>query len=433
MKNPGDDEGAPLEGSPPDLPQLSGAKKDKAKAGVPWVSREDPRYLNTDFFAIPDEGENAIQARLRQVDAAKAHQQRLRLERGSMAISDRGRVGGAQGAVQRYTGKGGELSLEDAFRDLVPTRMRCTDDYKRGLMFRRRDQALRHRFIEFNGANSFLWMLHDNDRADAANAYGMAGVAEPNIVMVNPANGHAHSAYLLSSPVARHPQARSHPLRFFAAIERGITRRVGADSAYAGLIAKNPLHPHWEVEWRRNEPYSLAELADGLSREDMRPQGGRESGAGRNVTLFDTLRTTAYREVVDFKRAGKSLVEYGQRLEAVALQINQQFAVPLAPSEVRSTLRSVIGWTWTKFSPLGLSVRQSARGKRGAKKRWEGHVAESTTKPWDAMGISERTYYRRKKLEYLQSSPPLARANTPWIEMGMSRATYFRRKRDGKL
>ena len=427
MKNKDD------EGDPPDFPQLSRTTKDKAQGHVPWVSREDPRYLNTDFFAIPEEGEDEIQARLRQVDAAKAHQQHLRLERGSMAISDRGRVRGAQGAVKRYIEKGGEVSLEDAFRDFVPARMRCTDDYKCGLVARRRDQGLRHRFIEYNGGNSFLWMLHDCDRADAANAYGMAGVAEPNILMVNPANGHAHSAYLLSSPVARHPQARSHPLRFFAAIERGITRRVGADSAYAGLIAKNPLHPHWDVEWRRNEPYSLAELADGLSREDMRPQYGRDSGAGRNVTLFDTLRTTAYREVMDFKRAGKSAAEYRQRLEAIALQINQQFAQPLPPSEVRSTLRSVVEWTWSKFSPLGFSVRQSARGKRGAMKRWEGHVAESTLKPWVARGISERTYYRRKKLGSLQSSTPVVRANTPWIERGMSRATYFRRKRDGKL
>jgi hypothetical protein len=30
-------------------------------------------------------------------------------------------------------------------------------------------------------------------------------------------------------------------------------------------------------------------------------------------------------------------------------------------------------------------------------KRWAGHVAEFTTKPWEAMGISRRTYYSRKR------------------------------------
>jgi hypothetical protein len=311
--------------------------------------------------------------------------------------------------------------------------MRCTDDYEQGLLVRSREQALRRRLIEFNGSNSNLWMLHDNDRADAENSYAMAGVAQPNIIMINPANGHAHSAYLLSDPVARHPTARSHPLRYFAAIEGGITRRVGADPAYTALLAKNPLHPHWEVQWRRNEPYSLAELAFGLSPDDMRLHVQRVSGAGRNVALFDALRKIAYREVVDFKNAGKSAIQFGQRLDAVAHQVNQQFPVPLPHSELRSTLRSVVSWTWRKFAPLQFSALQSARGKRGATKRWEGHVAASAMKPWEAEGISERTYYRHKKLEAPASQTPAPSVKEPWTPLGISRATYFRRKRDGKL
>jgi hypothetical protein len=51
-------------------------------------------------------------------------------------------------------------------------------------------------------------------------------------------------------------------------------------------------------------------------------------------------------------------------------------------------------WTW-HFDLDGFSRLQTARIKR----RWAGHVAESTTKPWAAMGISRATYYRRKARE----------------------------------
>jgi hypothetical protein len=79
-----------------------------------------------------------------------------------------------------------------------------------------------------------------------------------NVVMVNPANRHAHVAYVLDVPVGRHDAARLKPLTLLAAIERGPTRRLGSDRGYSGLLVKNPLHPHWIVEWRRDAPYSYA-------------------------------------------------------------------------------------------------------------------------------------------------------------------------------
>jgi hypothetical protein len=72
--------------------------------------------------------------------------------------------------------------------------------------------------------------------------------------------------------------------------------------------------------------------------------------------------------------------------------MNGQFANPLSDLEVRGIAKSVARWTWKHFTEDGLSDIQSAR----AKKRWTGHEAESTTKPWVKLGISRRTYYRRK-------------------------------------
>ena len=99
-------------------------------------------------------------------------------------------------------------------------------------------------------------MIHDCDKADSAHAHRAADLPEPNVLIVNPENHHSHAAYLLTAPVARHSASRVEPLRYYAAIERGIARRLGADRQYTGLIAKNPLHSDWIVEWRRDEPYT---------------------------------------------------------------------------------------------------------------------------------------------------------------------------------
>ena len=171
-------------------------------------------------------------------------------------------------------------------------------------------------------------------------------------------------------------------------------RRLDADRHYVGLITKNPVHPHWRVEWRRDEPYTLSEWADWLSFEDMRPDPSIETtlGVGRNVTVFDELLHIAYREVLAFKREG-SLETWAARCLRLAIALNQQFPRAMKLSEVRAIAKSVAKWTWRHFarksSPVG---NRSAAGA----KRWAGHIAERQTKPLETMGISESTYCRRK-------------------------------------
>jgi hypothetical protein len=63
--------------SSPDLDEVSGPQK-KTKRSVRLVSSNDPRYLDTRYFPIPEEGKMTFKSRLRQVEAAKAHQQRLK-------------------------------------------------------------------------------------------------------------------------------------------------------------------------------------------------------------------------------------------------------------------------------------------------------------------------------------------------------------------
>ena len=186
-------------------------------------------------------------------------------------------------------------------------------------------------------------------------------------------------------PVARHAAARVEPLHFYGAVERGIARRMGADRHYSGLITKNPVHRHWRVEWRREEPYTLPELADWLFPADMRPDLSVETtfGVGRNCTVFEELRLIAYREVLAFKRNG-NLDTFRARLERVALGINMQFPKPFRPAEVRAIAKSVARWTWRHFSNEKFSERVAEAPHNI---RWADHVSAEND---EAMGSRRR-------------------------------------------
>jgi len=257
-------------------------------------------------------------------------------------------------------------TVRECFPDLIPARPYCADDVSHGLMIRARDKALLHLHVQFNGPNDLTWLIFDIDRADARFAADDAYLPQPTIIIVNRRNGHAHLAYLLGRPVLKFAESRRAPLRFAAAVERGFVRRLGADPYYRGLIAKNPMHPDWDVEWLAPEPYDLVTLDDWLFERDTRPdpQPKGQFGLGRNCELFDDLRSIAYREVLTFKQQGESCAAFAKRLEYRASAINRQFAVPLSVSELRSIARSVAKWTWREFSPERFSEVQSRRGRR---------------------------------------------------------------------
>jgi hypothetical protein len=83
------------------------------------------------------------------------------------------------------------------------------------------------------------------------------------------------------------------------------------------------VHPHWRVEWRRDEPYTLAELADWIFEWDCGPTRAPRPRSVLAATsrCFDELRHIAYREVLAFKRDG-SLEIWLARCERLAISLN---------------------------------------------------------------------------------------------------------------
>ncbi len=253
----------------------------------------------------------------------------------------------------------------ELFEEHLPHKPYCTDSLPAGLVVRAKMDAITKRYIQPNGPTHMYWLPFDVDRTTASYDWDDRHCPPPNIVVVNPDNGHAHLLYGLEVPVRKAPDAQLKPLRYAAAVEYGLCTKLEADYGYAGLIAKNPLNNYWLVQTYEDQPYSLGWLADyiDLERVDYRKRP-KEYGLGRNVNVFNSLRLWAYRAVLngwpDYDDWYNACLERAKSYNT--------FASPLPDSEIRATAKSVAKWTWANFSPAKFSAIQSYRGKRGGVK-----------------------------------------------------------------
>lgn len=283
--------------------------------------------------------------------------------------------------------------IYDVFRDRLPRRPYCSDDPQAyGLQVLPSELALTKKLIQPNSPDKVSWLIFDVDKAGGAFAWQDAGLPAPTISISNPENGRAHLYYGLKAPVCRSAAARSDPLRYLAAVEVAYADELGADLGYVGLLAKNPLHPHWRTMWHPRL-YELEELAEYVDLKKRRPGVPDVAGLGRNCTLFERLREWAYLAVLEHKRNGSSEDQWHALVREQAERLNV-FGMPLTNSEVKCIAKSVARWTWREFSLDRFSEIQRARGKLGGRPR-------TTTKdgePWVPLGVSRATYYRRREM-----------------------------------
>lgn len=249
----------------------------------------------------------------------------------------------------------------------MPRTVYCSDDLQYGVRIRSKNTALNKRFISFNGPALLQGFALDIDAPCGAFAAEDANVALPSITVINNENGHAHALYLLKNQVCITEAANSAPIRYLSAIERGYRRRIAADAGYAGTIIRNPLK-HSFIDTGRL--YDLSELDSWLDYEDKEPckRTSDEGGIGRNVSLFNTVRRWAY----------KNVKEYPSQLtwqNAVLNQCNASnvFVVPLMQSEIRATAKSIAKWCWKHRHELNGKYR----GKYGCSREEAGRVTAS--------------------------------------------------------
>jgi len=186
---------------------------------------------------------------------------------------------------------------------------------------------------------------------------------------------------------------------------------ASAGPGYSGLIAKNPLHPHWRVIVHPSAVYDLAYLSEwvDLDHRPAKPLTGEERGLGRNCALFDRLRHWAYRWIATYKDTATA-DEWGRAVCAQARKSNN-FNTPLHESEVRAIAKSTAKWCWNRFDIKASNERfsklQARRGRKGgvvsgvarlaknADKREEARLmwaqGQSYRQIADALGVSRRS------------------------------------------
>jgi hypothetical protein len=360
------------------------------------------------------------------------------------------------------------------FQASLPRQPYASDNLEQDGIWRQSQRdAIRCKHIQANGG-LITWLTFDCDHDATAFSHRDGLLPPPNIITLNPDNGRGHLSYRLLAPVAKTDAARDRPLRYLAAIETGMTRRLDADPGYVGLVTKNPLHPRFRTIIMHDHAFQLSELAEHLHADNMRRrQSADVAGLGRNCTVFEELRHFAYREVRRFKSGGATFAEYQGRLLEIAIGLNLQFAAPMHHSEVHQIGRSVANWTWQNFSNEEFSAVQSRRGRRGNAKRWGDRrklrVAEAKTAVAEHLSITPSTpdisdkaigqksltsenaritqgelcaevakkigVSTRTVRRYLKGRLPFATAEgeKPWKREGISRATWYRRRARQKL
>lgn len=285
------------------------------------------------------------------------------------------------------------------FYENLPYKPYCSDDLGHGVIIRPKRTAIQKQYIQHNPPCLITSLVFDIDRSDAYFAWSDANLPAPTWIAKNRLNGHAHIGYMLSAPVCTTHRAKQNVIEYLAKIEQAYSLVLGADRGYSGLITKNPCHGIWENHIFGVQPYDLNYLADFVELQELKTDLKEISGLGRNCMMFDTVRYWAYK-AIRAHRGSTFDIWLGKVLEQCQ-NANGAFIEPLPYSEVKATAKSIARYCWKKdgYHYQEFIDRQSRKGAIGGQKSKRLPVAgsEATTKPWEAMGISRATFYRRKK------------------------------------
>ena len=288
------------------------------------------------------------------------------------------------------------LTALDLFEKRLPDKCRSADIFAIDNRIRRKEKSLEKRYIQPNSGTHLYYLVLDIDLKMGALQWEFKDAPPPNIIVINKNNSHCHYFYSLETSVCTSDLGSLKAIRYASDIEAALCYKLDADTAYNGLLAKNPCNDYWLVHTQRNRCYTLNELADYLDLKAHKKAPKKSMGIGRNVETFDQLRLWAY------KAYRQGYPSYERFLEACLVKtqsINKQFVNPLSTSEQRAISKSVAKYVAKNFSESEFKKLQSERGRLGGLKSKRGVSSDSerTKKPWDAMGISRRTYYNRKK------------------------------------
>jgi hypothetical protein len=258
----------------------------------------------------------------------------------------------------------------------LPPKPYCSDDLRR-LNIRPAKTAMKCAYIQPNDPFNTRWVVFDIDLgADSFHQFEDKGTATPNLIVQNPENLNCHYLFLLKTPVWVKDTGKQAPQAYLNAVKGAMTRQLGADSRYSGLICKNPLNAQWRTSELHSRPYSLDDISKyldlslpSIERDRAKAEKGLIDGVmnGRNDRLFTVLRLFAYERIARYKGlessigSSKAFTMWHNAIEKEATRINTAFPSVLGIGEIKSTAKSVSRWVWKHYQ----EGEQVQRGKMG--------------------------------------------------------------------
>ena len=291
-----------------------------------------------------------------------------------------------------------QLQTQDFYNNL-PNNPYCLDEIPARMLIRSKAIAIKKPYLQLNPPLMTIYFIFDVDKSDAVLAWFDENLPKPLWTTQNPNNGHCHYCYKLEVPLCTSEFASIKAIKYAQAIYYAYALKLDADLNYSQLITKNPLHPKWRTTVWTDRAYSLDYLADFVDLPKKLPKKLEVVGLGRNVTMFEKGRHWAYKAIRDYMHYDTSY-EWEKAVITQMTAFNSMFEQPLSHSEVKATAKSIAKWVWQRFSYGEFREIQAKRGSKGGAKSKRPPVAgsEASTKPWEAMGISRKTYYKRKKI-----------------------------------
>lgn len=278
------------------------------------------------------------------------------------------------------------------FNEHLPLKPYCTDEKSAGLVIRSKAFATIKKYIQHNQPCQHRWLVYDCDYWGALEHIGQNHLPVPNLIATNPKNGHSHLFYGLTTPVVTSEKGRKKPLSLLAKIDFVLCEKLMADQGYIGLISQNPLkNTVWDVHEVNPHSWDLGDFLEFLDLPEKLPKLSKLVGFGRNVTIFETARRWAYKEVLAYRLASNQ-AKFFECVLAQCQSINQTFPAPLALSEVKATAKSIARWTWKNYvgrvSDGLFSQIQAKRGKAGGLKSGRGRTSTDQEKRLKARSMA---------------------------------------------
>lgn len=224
----------------------------------------------------------------------------------------------------------------------LPEKPYCTDE--KGVTYiRSKPYAIVKAYVQPNTPYKTRWLVFDLDHTDAIHSWYDADVPPPQIIIVNPKNGHAHYCYKLTYPVAKQGVFNPDTVRYLDNVQKALCLALSADANFHGNLIKNPAHAQWDTYITGSAPsYTLGELAEYLDLSALTTDPkttatvANDDSYGRNCNLFDYVRVAAYPIANGFSFDGLFRVLMG-----IAQAYNDGFTHPLPYNEVKHTVTSI--------------------------------------------------------------------------------------------